>query len=261
MAEYSDLIVQRHRMKLFQRPSPQANDPQSQIEAVKQRVVRKSRAFSLLPIVILHIVMLDLAWEILRQFMETDKWPWSITFLGVTPAASLCGVFAALVFARGQFARSVRPSLSWRTSVESSAILNGLMAWNVRLMNAGPGLGQVESVKYTVAITAEAGLLHSDLRHQQAIEILDRAGLQSGQDYFLDLVTAGFPLPPVKNAAEGLEFAAFTLESLEKIVRLDFVIRVVDTVGDTHEKALPGLATVPPRLTKSPLATAKGLPS
>ena len=239
-------------MRRLHEPPREPKDPQSQIGAVKQHVVSKNWKFSLIPSVVLGVLLVDLCWEVIRQNMDTSEWPWKFTFLGVTPAAALSGVFATLVLARAQFAMSVRPSLSFSAEIRKSEFF-GENAWTIRLMNAGPGLAHVDSVSYTISKVAE--YTSCNVSRQIFIERLQDAGLHHGRDYHIRLITEGTPLPVVKNSGEGMEFAAFTLGSLEavrKMRRLDFRVRVLDTVGDRHEKSLPcpaALAALPATMT------------
>jgi hypothetical protein len=186
-----------------------------------------------------------LSWEILRQNMGSDKWPWTIALLGVAPAATLAGVFGSLLIAREQFARSMRPSLSWSSHSRRNDNLED-SAWTAHLMNFGPGLAIIESVKYSLTIATHSGVIEkNDMSRREAVDLLNEVGLQDGRDYYFTLITPGTPLPVVKQRAEGFEFAAFKAEAFNSIERLNFRVRVVDIMGDHHEKSLPFMATLP----------------
>lgn len=217
-------------------------DPQSRIEAARQHIVSRNWRFSLLPRMTLVLLVIVLCWEILRLNIGSKQFPWCLQLLGVAPAATLSGVFAGLILAREQFARSLRPNLSWSTNLISHPIL-GDNTWCIRLMNAGPGLAHIASIGYSIDLVGQpARCDHS--RYQEARELLANNGLRHGSDYCLELLTSGAPLPAVSTPAEGIEFAAFTLHSLERFDQLDFHVTVMDIVGDIHGKSLPFLATL-----------------
>jgi hypothetical protein len=194
------------------------------------------------------MLLLVLGWEVLRQNIGSDKWPWTIALLGIAPAAALAGAFASLLIAREQFARSMRPSLSWSSQFQKNDDLDD-SAWTVHLMNFGPALAHLESVKYSLTVVTQLGVIQKkDVSRREAMEVLNRLGLQEGRDYFLMLITPGLPLPVVKQRTEGFEFAAFKVEALSSIQKLDFRVRVIDMMGDHHEKSLPFMATLPDNL-------------
>lgn len=220
-------------------------DSEAEIVAGRQRLVRRNWRFSLLPALILSVLLVVLGWEILRQNMGPTEWPWSITILGIAPAATLCGVFASLILAREQFARSMRPNLLWSTDLRESEVLKQ-PAWTIHLMNVGPAVAHVDTVEYTVAVVGAKGVVARKAVSQgEVIKALDQCGLQPGRDYHLELITPGAPLSVVKQLSEGIEFAAFTEAAVARLRRLNVSITVVDTMGDRHLKSLPFLATLP----------------
>jgi hypothetical protein len=219
-------------------------DRDREFDLSKQRVLKRNWRFSLVPALILLLLFLILGWEVLRQNMPVE-WPWTLALLGVAPAATLCGVFGGLLFAREQYARSVRPHLSWQVRLRQSDTLSA-KAWTTLLMNVGPGIAHVEAVGYSVRlITADGELARDTVSHAVALEVFKSVGLQEGKDFELRLLTPGAPLPVVTKRDDALEFAALTEPAIRKIKRLDFHIIVVDTVGDRHAKSLPFRAALP----------------
>jgi hypothetical protein len=220
-------------------------DAESEIAAARQQLVQRNWRFSLVPAVVLVILLLVLGWELLRQNMNTYEWPWTIALLGVAPAATLAGVFAGLLIAREQFARSMRPSLSWSCQFRRSDNLED-SAWIVHLLNFGPGPANIESIKYSLTITTDSGdIQKNDVSRREAVKLLKEVGLQEGRDYNLELITPGASLPVVKQRAEGVDFATFKAGALDSVRRLNFRVCVVDIMGDHHEKSLPSNAGLP----------------
>lgn len=228
-----------------QRMSRSVLDPETEIEAGRQRLVRRNWRFSLLPWIILILLLLDLAWEILRLNMGLTCWPWNITILGVGPAATLSGVFGTLLLAREQYARSMRPNLLWSSSYRRSERLD-TMAWTLHLLNVGPGLAHVERVRYTLKLVTTAGSVEEkEIAFARVVEAFATAGMVLGSDYHLELVSSGAPLAIVKQPAEGIEIAAFPTGALQIMDRFDLAVQVVDTLGDRHMRSLPFMSTLP----------------
>ena len=230
-------------------PSPDGNVPTGQseqtIEDGRQRVVKRSWKYNLLPGIVLFISSCDVIWEVLRANLAATSGPFSVQLIPVAPAANIAGAFAGLLFARSQYARSVRPSLTWSARLTTSPSIPA-SGWAVHLANVGPGLANVSEVSYTLEAKApNDGSLRCAGSRKDVTQLLERAGLLFGVDYHLQLVTRDAPLPVAKSAAEGIEFAVFSIRSLKIIERLDFRVRVVDILGDEHEKSLPLMATVP----------------
>jgi len=205
------------------------------VGSARQRLVQRNWRFSIIPRLALALLFLVLVWEVLRQNMCPNVWPWSIAILGVAPAATLTGIFASLLIAREQFARSMRPNLTWSCRFDSEG-----SAWLLYLNNFGPGPATIEQITYSVTImvgTEEKKA--NDVSHRQVVEVLRELGLEEGRDYNLELITSGAALPVVKQREEGFEFAAFKPQALDRITRLTFRVRVIDVMGDHHEKSMP----------------------
>ena len=222
-------------------------DSEAEIIAGRQRLVRRNWRFSLLPAMVLVLLLGVLGWEIVRQNLAHDRWPWSITILGIAPAATLCGVFASLLLAREQFARSMRPNLQWSTQLRQNEVL-GQPAWTIYLMNVGPALAHVDAIEYTIVAVGRTGMVvRKSVSQGEAVRALDYCGLVPDRDYHLEMITPGAPLPVVKQRSEGIEFGAFTEAAVSRLRQLNFTITVVDTMGDRHIRSLPFLATLPER--------------
>ncbi len=212
-----------------------------------QRVTGRNWTYVAVPWGILAILLCVLAWELARQNMQAKAWPWSLALLGVTPAASLSGVFAGLILARGQFARSVRPGLGWIADEGPSSGLGASAAWTAHLYNAGPGHAVVTSVLYRVDTWEAAGGEAWFLR-DAAVARLEAFGLLEGRDYKLRLLTAGAPLPAVKKVDEGIEMCSLSRQSMGRLRRLDVRVEVQDSVGDRHAKSVALIEVAPAAL-------------
>lgn len=216
-----------------------------EIGSGRQRVVKRSWRFSLIPRLGLYVSSGVLAWEIIRQNMGAAEWPWTIVLLGVAPAATLTGLFATIILARGQFATSMRPNLGWATSFGDG---NGLQdaAWRCLVLNAGPGIAHISDLRYSIRV--EQGSIVEEVTQvsrQAAIEFLERFGVVHGRDFHLTRLVGGAPLPVVKQMSEGTEVASFQENVIRVCRSMTFHITVIDIVGDAHEKSLPFLATLP----------------
>lgn len=216
-------------------------------EIGRQRVVKRNWRFSLLPFLAFLLSLAVLVWEVIRQNVDSCEWPWTLALLGVGPSAALTGLFASLLLAREQYAESMRPHLSWAARVSVAEGL-GKEALVATLMNAGPGIAEFEEARFSMALSSQGRSVHEiDVPKKRAIELLTSAGLVDGEDFHFRRLTRGAPLPVVKTATEGIEFAAFTQKALRICEQLTFSVQVIDTMGDVHVKTMPFALTVPPK--------------
>lgn len=215
------------------------------IESGQQRRIKRNWKFSIVPATALFMALTSLVWELIRQNMPADQWPWTVATLGVAPAATLSGLFLSLILAREQFARSSRPNLSWSShGLENKSVKGNV--YTATLMNAGPGIANVAKATYSLEIQAGGECLSvHNANHKAAQRVLRQAGLVDGVDFHLELLTGGAPLPVAKNRTDGIEFAAFSKRAIVMCQRIDFAVSVIDTMGDEHLKSMPFLATLP----------------
>jgi hypothetical protein len=210
----------------------------------RQRVVRRNWLFSSIPAALLLLSFSILVWEVLRQNMDATKWPWKLALLGVAPSATLSGVFTSLLVAREQFARSMRPNLSWSSLLRENAALGG-KAWTSLLMNFGPGIANIVDTRYSLVIGPEPNpIKRFGASRRDAALAMAEAGFKEGIDFHFKIVADGAPLPVVKHGGEAMEFAAIRDNVLLSVRRLDFHVTVVDMMGDVHEKGLPFVSTL-----------------
>jgi len=226
-------------------------DPEPDLRDARQRIIKSNWLFKVLPGIVLAVLLAVLVWELIRSNKgEHPTWPWTISLLGVGPAAQMALAVATLMLARAQYASSVRPNLTFSTQPITSKLLKK-GAWVLHLMNSGPGIAYLESIRFTVTTTTGAHFL-TNVTSTELTAFLKEQGLAHGSDFYVELLGPGVPLPVVKQANEGIEVAAFTPEALRVIQRFDIEVVVSDTLGDEHAKSLPFMDTLPPEFATAP---------
>ncbi|MEV6332060.1 hypothetical protein [Streptomyces sp. NPDC051909] len=210
-----------------------------------QRRVRRSPLLFTAPIVMLVLLTVVLAWEIVRGNMSAAaraEWPWRLQILDMEPLGSLLAVAAGSVLARAQYARTVRPHLGWRADWKSGHLRGGVPEWQVGLLNGGSHTVVVEEYECQVVLRgAEPG----DAAHapwtdvQGAAAVLTGAGLTVGEDFQL-VAMGNFPLVGT-GSYETTMLGAFSQRFVDEVEALHLRVRVVDVVGDSHERVLDAL--------------------
>jgi hypothetical protein len=226
-----------------------------------QQVVHRNRFFVLVPSVILIVLLAVLGWEIIRDNMSAEakaQMPWKISLVGISPAASLSGVFAGLLLARGQFARSVRPAIGWTGAWEKAAVgrhaaTDDDQTWVVKVYNGGAGLGVVRETLYRV-VTASAGghdPVDDWITLDEARDRLGAAGLTPGKGVSVIQLGVGHPLVSSTKPKDGYEIFKLNESVLPQLAALDMRIAVLDIVGDRHERYMQLLKGAEDELTPS----------
>ncbi|MEV5975353.1 hypothetical protein [Streptomyces sp. NPDC051921] len=184
-----------------------------------------------------------LGWEIVRANMTEAAraaWPWRLQLLDMEPLGSLLAVAAGAVLARAQYARTVRPLLGWRADWKTGHLRGGVPEWQVGLLNGGSHTVVVEEYACRVVLrddTAQEAAPWTDV--QGAAAALTGAGLTVGEDF--QLVTMGnFPLVGT-GSYETTMLGAFSQRFVDEVEALYLRVRVVDVVGDSHERILDAL--------------------
>ncbi|MET9955096.1 hypothetical protein ABZ135_26595 [Streptomyces sp. NPDC006339] len=212
-----------------------------------QRRVRRSPLLFTAPIVLLVLLTAVLGWEIVRANMTAEAradWPWRLQLLDMEPLGSLLAVAAGAVLARAQYARTVRPILGWRADWKTGHLRGGVPEWQVGLLNGGSHTAVVEEYACRVVLRGgspsgpgDAGAPWTDV--PGAAEVLTAAGLTVGEDF--QLVTFGnFPLMGA-GTNETTLLGAFSPRFVDEVEALYVRVRVVDVVGDSHERVLDAL--------------------
>src|SRR5512140_2640101 len=136
-----------------------AEDPR---ERYRQRTLRRNPRYSLLPLIAVTLLLALLAWEVVRSNVDEQlrrQYPWRLSFLGVETTATLAAAFIGLMVARGQFARTVRPTIGYSTRPVTGELLKdpGGAGWTVHLYNGGPGMAAVHQVDYRLELRQGGG--------------------------------------------------------------------------------------------------------
>ncbi|MFJ6572853.1 hypothetical protein ACIQNU_36150 [Streptomyces sp. NPDC091292] len=201
-----------------------------------QRRVRRSPLLFTAPLVLLGALTLILAWETVRSNVTGDlaeQWPWRLRLMDMSPLGSLVAVAAAAVLARAQYARTVRPVLGWRASWSLGPLTPHSAAWTVGILNGGQQHAVIEQVDYQVVLTG--GEARPWYGHAGTQGELRAVGLEFGTDYLLELYAPGFPLA---GGSGTVQTGLFTRRFVERVDALRMRVRVVDSVGDSHERVM-----------------------
>ncbi|GAA2741597.1 MULTISPECIES: hypothetical protein [Kitasatospora] len=209
-----------------------------------QRVVRRSTLLSRLLIAVVGVSALLLVHAVVRDNLSDGlaaHWPWKLRLLDVQSATAMVLATGGAALARAQYARTVRPALGGNGQVVADLAPGGRLAWTFHLTNAAQDVAVVTEIAYALLLTptdpAEAPATPVWTHHAEVDRRLRERGLAYNADYLVALVGVGRPLPP-----QSLTFLGwFTERAMTEIVELYVRIRVVDRVGDVHERILPCL--------------------
>ena len=193
--------------------------------------------------VLLFALLAVLAWEVVRTNMSDaakGHLPWKIATLGISPAASLAGVFGGLLLARSQFARSIRPAIGWAGEWENAQQDEGLAGasnistWTVKVYNGGSGLGVVHECLYQVAAKRATTAPGEWVTLSDARDKLEDAGLVP----YVSFTEVGVGHPLVSSTKPKDGYPIFRLQhcALDDVVEINMRIAVVDMVGDRHQR-------------------------
>ncbi|MFE0651769.1 hypothetical protein ACFVZH_24585 [Streptomyces sp. NPDC059534] len=208
-----------------------------------QRRVRRSPLLFTAPIVLLVLLTAVLGWEVVRANMTEAaraQWPWRLQLLDMEPLSSLLAVAAGAVLARAQYARTVRPLLGWRSDWSAGHLRGDVPEWQVGLLNGGSHTAVVEEYACRVVLRGEpesAATPWTDVRG--VATTLTEAGLTAGEDFQLVMI-GNFPLVGT-GSYETTMLGAFSRHFVDRVEALYLRVRVVDTVGDSHERILDAL--------------------
>jgi hypothetical protein len=207
----------------------------------RQRVVRRSKLFVLLPVIILAMLIANLLWSIMTANPNSD---WLATRIprfaltDVNTAASLVGLAVTLVLTRAQWAKLYRPSIAFAIDDEGKRFSPASTEWRCWLSNAGPGGATVVRLDWLIEMHDEP--VGADDRGWVSwllvVRKLTNRGLVDGESFSLRELAAGAALPPTMKYEDGFRFAWFTSESLAIIRRVCVRVCVRDHIGDWHER-------------------------
>lgn len=203
-----------------------------------QRRVRRSPLLYTAPIVLLLLLTAVLGWEIVRANMTEEArtdWPWRLQLLDMEPLGSLLAVAAAAVLGRAQYARTVRPYLGLRADWAGGSLRGGADEWRVGLLNGGQHTAVIERYECGVVLPGESTPASwTDVAG--AVDRLVAAGLTVKEDF--QIVSFGrFPLVGTASY-DTLTVASFSRRFVAEVDAFYIRVRVVDTVGDSHERIM-----------------------
>lgn len=169
----------------------------------------------------------------------TATWPWQLRLLDVQSATTAAIGTAGASLARAQYARTVRPALGHFGRAMADLAPGGRLAWGCHLINGAQDVAITQAISYQVTFTESAGEGRDRNppqwgSSQHAIAAIESCGVEHHEDFKLDFIGPGRPIP-----AEGLMFLGwFTEATMRKVESVLVRVRVVDRVGDTHERCI-----------------------
>lgn len=203
------------------------------------------------PRALLVCALVDLAWEIVKANLNTgarDGWPWRLTVLDTSTCAAVVALLAGIIVTRTQLSQTMQPVLGWSgVKGHSSELADSLRT--VSLVNAGGGRAVVRSVAYRIQASptrSDSAITPSGwVSRAAAIGSLASLGLTRGDDYFMLHLGSGAAVPMTNVRKEGMELLALGPKALEKLSVLDIRIQVIDVLGDTYERDLQCIRSIP----------------
>ncbi|MFD7707838.1 hypothetical protein ACFV6E_13465 [Streptomyces sp. NPDC059785] len=197
-----------------------------------QRVVRRSAPYSRALLALAALACGLLAYAVIWSNNQ-ERLPQLLDVQSAT-AASL-GAMGA-VFARGQYARAVRPMIGWVGQVVADAAPGERLAWICYVINGAQDSCTVIDIGYRVTFfDDEDTSTPDDWRDMDEVTaVIVSHGVVRRRDFLLARTGPGMPL-----MGSGRMFLAwFTETALTQVQGLYVRLRVVDRVGDTHERVL-----------------------
>ncbi|MGW0088250.1 hypothetical protein ACWDWS_04445 [Streptomyces sp. NPDC003328] len=207
-----------------------------------QRVVHRSGLFSRLLLTLFCLALLVFLHTLIRQNLPdrfAHRWPWKIQLLDVQSAVAVVLATGGASLAREQYARTVRPALGSFGRVRPELAPRDQLAWVCHLYNGGQEVVTVTDVRYRVAYTAvrhAQGARDSPawVKHRDAVTVIESCGLSDRADFNLNSVTPGHPIPGQRLVFLGW----FTEKAMREVAAVFVRVRVLDRVGDAHERVI-----------------------
>lgn len=228
----------------------------------RQHRVRRNHFLFTTPVVLVATLTLMVIWETIRGNLSPatkDDWPWRLTLLNQEALSSLLAVSLGFVFARAQYARAVRPIIGWNGYVSSGTYsMSSRFIWVVGIRNGGMHNATLESVEYQIQPKGEQ-VPATDIQwqgYESAVADLEALGLHIGKDFDLHALGSGTPLG-VTVDRDGLYAARLSVPAIALLDNIYMRIRVIDAVGDTHERILHCLRAAEVEI-RSAVAAAEG---
>ncbi|MFF1746856.1 hypothetical protein [Streptomyces mirabilis] len=207
-----------------------------------QRVVHRSGLFSRLLVVLVGMAVLLLGYSLFRENLSarlTRDWPWKLKLLDIQSAVTAVLGTGGAALARAQYARTVRPAIGYGGRVVANTAPNERLAWACKLLNGGHEVAITADTGYWIGYTSArraAGAVDSSewMSQPEATAAIVSRGLAERQDFQLNLVGRGYPIP-----GQGQLFLGwFTEKAMRDLESVYVRVRVVDRVGDVHERVV-----------------------
>lgn len=207
-----------------------------------QRVVRKSALLSRLVTALVGASIALLCYSIWRENAPdrlTHSWPWKLRLLDIQSATTAVVGTLGASLARAQYARAVRPALGNFGRTMADVAPEGRLAWVCHVINGAQDIAVVEHMAYHVEFfPLDQRTVPSDsprwTSSRETVRLIESCGLVNRTDFTLDFIAPGRPIP-----AQGLMLVGwFTQEAMHKIRTVYAEVRVIDRVGDTHERTV-----------------------
>lgn len=197
-----------------------------------QRVVRRSMLYSRLLAALAAATFGLLVYAVI--WSNNQKHLPQLLDVQSATAASLGTTGAAL--ARGQYARAIKPLIGWTGRVTDDAAPDGKLSWNCYAVNAAQDPCVVATIDYQVVFSDECFPLsaHQWQTMDEVASAIEARGLARYSDFHFSYTGPGFPI----TAGGRIHMAWFTEAAMEEVRDVHVRLRVVDRVGDTHERVL-----------------------
>ncbi|MHA6759525.1 hypothetical protein [Streptacidiphilus sp. PAMC 29251] len=208
-----------------------------------QHRISRSRLLFIVPLVLLGFLLCLLTWAVVSANVNPSmrkEWPWRLTLLDVESLSNILAVTTGLIFARAQYARTVCPIIAWTGEVRQVRPgMTGTHIWVVEVHNGSSYTSTVEEIGYqcweaTAAVPPDPDGDWVD--HGKITLQLQSMGIALGRDFDLNPFAHGGLLGG--DHREMRRVGRFSSVAIEKIGDIRMRVRVVDVVGDHHERVL-----------------------
>jgi hypothetical protein len=205
--------------------------------------VHRNFLYFVVPIALFGLSSLLLAWSILRlnlPAMALSHWPWRVQLLDIQSATTVATITGGLIFARAQYATSVRPMIGWTGRVVKMGGFSSKLVRVVRLVNGSVYPAVFQSPRYHVILRGSHAVQQRGenfwVSRAKAIELLSNEGLRYKTDY--DLKDFG-PRFPMSNSSQDVGvLALFSIKAMAVIDDLLILVRATDQAGDAHQRII-----------------------
>lgn len=208
-----------------------------------QRRVHRNSLLYITPIALFGACSLLLLWAVIRQNLPSStvsNWPWKIQLLDIDSATTAVTITGGLILARAQYASAARPMIGWSGNIVAASGYSDKLIWLVRVTNgcATPAYFRADGYRLYLKVQGGSGASIEEphwVTRDEAIALLEAAGLQFKFDYDLNYFGPAFPL---SLSSGDSTLALFTPKAMQTIDDLLIRVRARDLAGDTHERII-----------------------